>query len=104
MNSALGKSMLIVWAELGITIENIKEDPEHLVIYISVPESSYKTNVDGIELSGSFLAKRFKQTFIDMGAKRLTVKSRTRTGEVWSKEKAELAAIQMKKHLFGSQY
>lgn len=104
MNSALGKSMLIVWAELGITIENIKEDPENLIIYISVPECSYKTNVDGIEMSGSFLAKRFKQTFIDMGVKRLTVKSKTRVGDVWSKEKAESAATQMKKHLFGSQY
>lgn len=104
MNSALGKSMLIVWAELGITIESIKEDPEHLVIYISVPECSYKTNVNGVMMAGSFLAKRFKQTFIDMGVKRLTVKSRTRAGEMWSKEKAELAAIQMKKHLFGSQY
>lgn len=104
MNSALGKSMLIVWAELGITIESIKEDTEHLVIYISVPESSYKTNVDGVTMAGSFLAKRFKQTFIDMGARCLTVKSRTRIGEVWSKEKAESAATQMKKHLFGSQY
>ena len=58
----------------------------------------------GEEMSGMTLAKRFKTTLVEMGVKRLTVKSRIRIGEVWTKELSDEAELNMRKQLFGSQY
>ena len=96
--------MLIVFAEQGLTIENVKEEPESLTIYISVPEDGYHTNVHGEIMAGKVLARRFKEIMLDMGVKRLTVKSRIRIGDIWTAEKSKDAALKMKKTLYGSQY
>lgn len=96
--------MLIVFAEQGLTIENVKEEPESLTIYISVPEDGYHTNVHGEIMAGKVLARRFKEIMLDMGVKRLTVKSRIRSGDVWTKDKSKDAEINMRRMLYGSQY
>ena len=96
--------MLIVFAEQGLTIENIKEEPESLTIYISVPEDGYHANVHGEIMAGKVLARRFKEVLLDMGVKRLTVKSKIRKGDIWTEEKSKDAALNMRKMLYGSQY
>ena len=55
-------------------------------------------------MSGMTLAKRFKTTMTEMGIKRLTVKSRIRTGESWTKEMSDAAELEMRKTIYGSQY
>ena len=96
--------MMIVWAEQGLTIDNVKEEPESLTIYISVPEDGYQANVHGEIMSGKVLARRFKEVMLDMGVKRLTVKSRIRKGDIWTEKKSKDAALKMRKMLYGSQY
>ena len=54
-------------------------------------------------MSGEFLAKRLKETLIEMGVKRLTVAFKIRN-ENWTKEKEEEATLKAKKEVFGSQY
>lgn len=85
-------------------IHNTNETAESLVIYISVPEHSYKRNARGSEMAAMNLAKRFKTVMTEMGIKRLTVKARVRAGEYWTKEMADSANIEMRKNIFGSQY
>ena len=102
--SAIGEVMMITWAGFGLKIERHNETQERLEIFISVPEHSFKLNVNQEEMAGMTLAKRFKETLTEMGVKRLVVKSRTRIGEVWTKEMAEDAELSMRKMLFGSQY
>lgn len=102
--SVIGNAMAITWAGFGLRIEKTTETQDMLEVYISVPESSFHRNVDGDEMSGVTLAKRFKTTLTEMGVKRLTVKSRIRCGEVWTRELADEAELNMRKQLFGSQY
>ena len=104
MKSMIGESMMIVWAELGLTIDNVVEEQEQLTIFISVPEKGYRKHSGGETLAGKFLAQRFKDTMTDLGVKRLTVKSKIRSGDVWTEEKAKAAELKMRKQLFGSQY
>lgn len=104
MINDLGKVMMITWAKMGLKIENQIETQESLIIYISVPEFSNERNVRNEEMSGMRLAKRFKDTFIDMGVKRLTVKAKIRSGEHWTKEMGQDAELKARKMLYGSQY
>jgi len=99
---SLGEVMLITWAGLGLEIEKHNETPEYLEIYISVPETSYHTNVNKEQMAGMVLAKRFKTAMNDMGLKKLIVKSRIRKGDNWTKEKAKHAEEQMKHEIYGN--
>ena len=99
----LGETMLITWAGFGLFITKTDETQENLTIYISVPRTSYERNAYNEEMSGRFLAKRFKEAMNDMGLKRLTVKYKIRD-EIWTKEKRVEAELNMKKKIFGSQY
>ena len=60
--NGLGEAVMVTWAEYGLKIENTSETTEALVIYISVPEHSYKRNARGSEMAAMNLAKRFKST------------------------------------------
>lgn len=102
--SGLGETVMITWAEYGLKIENTSETTESLMIYVSVPEHSYKRNAKGSEMAAMDLAKRFKTAMTEMGVKRLTVKARVRVGEYWTKEMADSANIEMRKNIYGSQY
>ena len=86
MINGLGEAMMMTWAKMGLKIENQIETQESLIIYISVPEFSDNRNVYGEEMSGIRLARRHKETLMDMGVKRLTVKAKIRAGEHWTKE------------------
>ncbi len=103
MIQGLGEAMLLTWAQLGVVIEDVKETTELLSVYISVPKSSYHNNADGENMSGMFLAKRFKDSFIDMGVKRVVVKAKVRE-EDWTKELSTEAVIKTRKELYGSQW
>lgn len=104
MSSMIGEAMMIAWAELGLTVDNIVEEQEQLTIFISVPEDGYRKHSGGEIMAGKFLAKRFKDAMTDLGVKRLTVKSRIRSGDIWTEEKAKDAELKMRKRLYGSQY
>ena len=103
MSNMIGQAMYIAWRGMGVVIDNIKETCEDLTIYISVPKSSYHRNVNDIEMSGAFLAKRFKETLTEMGVKRLTVKYKIRD-EAWTENKRLDAEEKAKKELFKSQW
>jgi ribosomal protein S11 len=102
--SSLGEAVMITWAEYGLKIENTSETTESLVIYVSVPEHSYKRSAKGSEMAAMDLAKRFKTVMTEMGVKRLTVKARVRGSEYWTKQMADSANIEMRKNIYGSQY
>lgn len=104
MINGLSEVMMMTWAKMGLQIENQIETQESLTIYISVPEFSDERNIRNEEMSGIRLAKRFKDTFIDMDVKRLTVKAKIRSGEHWTKEMVKEAELNMRKRLYGSQY
>mgnify|MGYP003301738583 CR=1 FL=1 len=103
MIQGLGEAMLLTWAQLGVVIEDIKETTELLNVYISVPRSSYHKNCEDEEMSGMFLAKRFKESFIDMGVKRVVVKAKVREQD-WTKELSKSAVIRARQELYGSQW
>ena len=98
------EAMMMIWAKMGLKIENQIETQESLTIYISVPEFSDERNVYGEERSGMRLARRYKKTLMDMGVKRLTVKAKIRSGEHWTKEMGQVAELNMRKKLYGIQY
>lgn len=104
MINGLSEVMMMTWAKMGLQIENQIETQESLTIYIAVPEFSNERNVRNEEMSGMRLAKRFKDTFIDMGVKRLTVKAKIRSGEHWTKEMGQGAELKARKMLYDSQY
>lgn len=86
--------------ENNIINENgtVDEYKKELELYVSVPKSSYHKNANGEEMSGHFLAKRFKQCLSDMidtknkysHYGKIVVKYKIRN-EIWTKEKADLA-------------
>lgn len=102
--SSMAQAALIAFATFGIVVENHNETDESLEFYISVPEDSYHCDADEKTMAGMHLANRFKQSLIDMGVKRLTVKARIRKGEYWTKEKSKEAELDIKKMIYGSQY
>ena len=104
MINGLGEAMMITWAKMGLKIENQIETQESLIIYISVPEFSEERNIHNEEMAGMRLAKRYKETLIDMSVKRLTVKAKIRSDEHWTKEMGQEAELNMRKILYGSQY
>lgn len=104
MINGLAEAMMMTWAKMGLKIENQIETQESLTIYISVPEFSDERNVRNEEMAGMRLAKRFKETLIDMGIKRLTVKAKIRFGEYWTKEMGKERELRIRKILYGSQY
>lgn len=102
--STIGKAMMISWAGFGVVVEHEKETEDRLEISISVPEYSYAYSNDGRELSGDALAVRFKTIMSEMGVKRLVVKYRIRSGEIWTESMRKQAEQNMRKTLFRSQY
>ncbi len=99
-----GMGTMIALAQEGITFDSMIETQESFTFYISVPEKSYNVDPNGIEMAGKHLAKRFRDCMTEMGFKRLTVKSKTREGDIWTKEKSHETYIEMREKLLGSQY
>lgn len=104
MSSSLGAAVMITWAGYGVIVDKVNEQPESLIIYISVPENSYHKDVNGNEMSGAYLAKIFKERLTEMGIKRLVVKYQVRKGEHWTEAMRDNAELSMKKTIYGSQY
>ena len=85
---------MISWAGFGVCIVKEVEHDGRIEIYITVPEHSYRRNVDGEEIAGRVLAKRFKTALTEMGVTGLTVKFQIRP-ENWTKEMGEKAEKDM---------
>ena len=95
----IGKVALITWARFGVKIEKVNELSETLEIFISVPEHSYHCNVNGKEMSGAFLARRFKTALADFGVDNAHVKFRIRSDESWTEDMAYNAEAAARKQL-----
>lgn len=85
MHNATSKAIYIVLKEYGLTVENLNS--ENNTIYISVPKTSDMKQVNGSDVAGIYLAKKFKETF---NSARYTVKYRIRD-EHWTSEMARSA-------------
>lgn len=99
----IGESMIIVLAGLGVNILKTNDTPEKLTIWITVPKTSTKVDVNGNEMAGEFLAKRIKKNFTEMGMKRLELRYKVLDID-WDDQKGAEAEIEMKKTIFGSQW
>lgn len=99
----LGEVAYITWMSYGVIFDKINESTDSLILYISVPFSSYYRDVNNTEMAGEFLAKRFKATMTDMGIKRLTVKYKIRN-EHWTKERSDAAEVCARQNIYGSQW
>lgn len=95
----IGKVALITWAKFGIKIEKVNESSETTEIFISVPEHSYHCNVNGEEMSGAFLARRFKTVLTDFGVDNAYIKFRIRSDESWTEDMAYNAEAAARKQL-----
>ena len=100
----IATAVLLTWAQMGITLDKEVETDTSYTIYISVPEHSFERNVNGVEMAGTYLARRIKQTLTEMGVKNLVVKAKIRKGDTWTKEKAELAYNSKGREIYRSQW
>ncbi len=82
MNNIHAKAIYMVLKECGLEIENVNS--ENNTVYISVPKTSDRKTIDGSDVAGIYLAKRFKEMFNSTG---YAVKYRIRD-EHWTSEMA----------------
>lgn len=75
--------MMVAFAGMGVEFEYMDKNSKDIIMYISVPETSYQIDIYGKQMAGTNLALRFKKTLEAMGLKNLIVKSKTRKGENW---------------------
>ena len=99
----LGEAAYITWMSFGVEIEKVNESVDCLELFISVPKTSCKKDVNNNEMSSDHLAKRFKNVLSEMGVKRLVVKYRVRN-EHWTEEMSKSAIIKSKQDIYGSQW
>lgn len=90
MNDYLGTTMLATYAELGVQIDRFDNTDKGVVLYFSVPFSSWQLNAERQEMAGPVLAKRVKETLQEMGIVFATCKYKIRN-EHWTKDKAKEA-------------
>lgn len=86
----IAKSMLIVFAEMGVQIDKFDNTDEGIILLFTVPKSSYRKGANDVEMADEHLAKRVKKAFKGMGVVFADCRYRTRD-EVWTEEKAKLA-------------
>lgn len=99
----LGEAAYITWMSFGVKIEKVNESIDKLELFISVPKSSCKKDVNNNEMASDHLAKRFKNVLFEMGVKRLVVKYRVRN-EHWTEEMSKAAIVKSKQNIYGSQW
>lgn len=82
----LNKVMIYETMKMGVKYEKIEEhDDGSFHAYISVPEHSYDTNVNGLELAGKLLAQRVKHCVQPFGSKsNIIYHYRIRSQEMWT--------------------
>lgn len=96
----LGEAAYITWMSFGVEIDKVNESADELELFISVPKSSYKKDVDNNEMASDFLAKRFKTVLSEMGVKRLVVKYRIRN-ECWTEKMSKQAIKKATQTIYG---
>ena len=96
----LGEAAYITWMSFGVEIDKINESADELELFISVPKSSYKKDVDNNEMASDFLAKRFKTVLSEMGVKRLVVKYRIRN-ECWTEKMSKQSIKEATQTIYG---
>lgn len=99
----IGEAAMIAFSGFGLRIEDSTETYDMFKVYISVPESSFQYNKDGVCMCGEFLAKKFKDYLALLGVKNQKVMFKIRKGEHWTQEMANEEENLMKRLLLGSQ-
>lgn len=97
--STIIKSMVLAWYEMGARIDDVKCDQitGDPILFLSAPEHSYNIHKNGTEMAGMTLAKRIRDTGIDMLSwafgfnVMFKVKAKIRKGETWTKADCEIA-------------
>ena len=74
--------------EVGVIIEDIDESNNIPTFYISVPEFSVRKTIDNEDIANNYLAKKFKETVVNMTTGNCIVKSKIRKGETWTESMA----------------
>ena len=82
--------------EHGVIIDKIDETKDIPIFYISVPEFSYRKNVDGNDVANKYLASKFKETITMKGGK-CEVKMKVRKNEYWTESMANTAISEFDK-------
>lgn len=90
MNNQLGEAMLATYAELGVQIDRFDNTDAGVILYFSVPFSSWHLNTERQEMAGPVLAKRVKETLQGMGVVFATCKYKIRN-EHWTEDKSKEA-------------
>ena len=81
--------MLLGWASFGIKLDKVDDSTRPTTIYITVPEHSEEHDVDGNEMSGSYLAKRIKEILQETTKVEFIVKFKINKGQMWTKEEGK---------------
>ena len=96
----MNRALMIVWAGLGIEIEDAGPAGNSDAIYchFSVPKSSFHLGANGKEMSGKHLASRFKTTLEEMGLEFSDIRYRIRE-EHWTEDDGKCAEDAMRENL-----
>lgn len=84
-------ALMMSFYSSGIVIDRKENDSIPNIVYISVPEKSYKLDDNGYELSGKILARQFKEMYQYICPDSYIVKFKIRSGDYWTKEKSDVA-------------
>ena len=90
MNNAFSTGMLAAFAEMGIKIDYFDNTDNGVILYFTVPSSSYNIDAKGLEMSGKHLASIVKHKFEGIGIKFTDIKYAIRN-EYWDELKAQEA-------------
>ena len=97
-NSLMAKGMLITFAELGVKIDKFDETDRGVILYMSVPKTSYEQAEHGDAAVGGALATKVKKMLSMLGTKFADCRYKIRD-EHLTKEMAEMAKIEAKKDM-----
>ena len=86
----LGQAAWVTMADMGVIVEHYERTDDGLILYISVPKTSYECEV------GAEIAKATKKCLKALGVKFADCRYKIRD-EHWTAEKSALAVIEAKK-------
>ena len=89
-NIALGKAMLITYAQMGVKIDRLEDTDDGIIFLFTVPKTSWEWDYKCREMAGKHLATRVKNTLEEMGMVFADIRYGIRN-EHWSKEKGDAA-------------
>lgn len=97
-NEALGKAMLITYAQMGVQIDRLEDTDDGIIFLFTVPKTSWEFDANGKEMSGKHLATRVRDTLKEMGMVFADIRYGIRN-ERWDKAKGDAAKDKMLKDI-----